>query len=166
MLLKRIESVWKNYLVGQFLVTVFVFLATWGTGMLTGLRFPLLNALAAGICENIPTIGPVVSGVVSGALAMTFGSSRLDIPNWQFLILTVLCVILIQLLQNWLISPLIIGKKMDLHPLLVLAGMTVFSLIFGFWGMILAVPIMGTIREIYRYNKLPGEKPDDPLQLP
>ena len=166
MLLKRIESVWKNYLVGQFLVTVFVFLAAWGTGILTGLRFPLLNALAAGICENIPTIGPVVSGVISGALAMAFGSSRLDIPNWQFLILTILCVILIQLLQNWLISPLIIGKKMDLHPLLVLAGMTVFSIIFGFWGMILAVPIMGTIREIYRYNKLPREKPDDPLQLP
>ena len=166
MLLKRIESVWKNYLVGQFLVTVFVFLMTWGAGILTGLRYPLLNALAAGICENIPTIGPVVSGIISGVLALAFGSSRLDLPNWQFLILTVICVILIQLLQNWLISPLIIGKKMDLHPLLVLAGMTIFSIIFGFWGMILAVPIMGTIREIYRYNNQSGEKPDDPLQLP
>ena len=166
MLFKRIESVWKNYLVGQFLVTIFVFLATWGAGMLTGLRFPLLNALAAGICENIPNIGPVISGVISGILALAFGSSRFDIPVWQFLLITIACVILIQLLQNWLISPLIIGKKMDLHPLLVLAGMTVFSIIFGFWGMILAVPIMGTIREIYRFYNVPGEKPDDPLQLP
>ena len=39
MLLKRIGSVWKNYLVGQFLVTVFVFLATWGAGALTGHLF-------------------------------------------------------------------------------------------------------------------------------
>ncbi|MBQ6508442.1 MAG: AI-2E family transporter [Flexilinea sp.] len=166
MLLKRIESVWKNYFVGQFLVTIFVFLATWGTGFFTGLRFPLLNALAAGICENIPNFGPVISGIISGALALAFGSSRLDIPNWQFMIIIVLSLILIQLLQNWLISPLIIGKKMDLHPLLVLAGMTVFSIIFGFWGMILAVPIMGTLREVYRYNNRPREKPDDPLQLP
>ena len=166
MLLKRIESVWKNYFVGQFLVTIFVFLATWCAGFFTGLRFPLLNALAAGICENIPNLGPVISGIISGALALAFGSTRLDIPNWQFMILIVICVILIQLLQNWLISPLIIGRTMDLHPLLVLAGMTVFSIIFGFWGMILAVPIMGTLREVYRYNNRPREKPDDPLQLP
>ena len=166
MLLKRIESVWKNYLVGQFLVTLFVFLTTWSAGVLTGLRFPLLNALAAGICENIPNFGPIISGIITGILALAFGSSRLDIPSWQFLILTVISVILIQLLQNWLISPLIIGKKMDLHPLIVLAGMTVFSIVFGFWGMILAVPIIGTIREIYSYYNQPGEKPDDPLQLP
>ena len=166
MLLKRITSVWKNYFVGQFLVTLFVFLTTWGTGVLTGLKFPFLNALAAGICEAIPNIGPVLSGIISGALALAFGSSRFDLPNWQFLLIIIACVILIQLLQNWLISPLIIGKKMDLHPLLVLAGMIVFSIIFGFWGMILAVPMMGTIREIYRYFNRPGEKTDDPLQLP
>ena len=165
MLLKRITSVWKNYFVGQFLVTLFVFLTTWGTGALTGLKFPFLNALAAGICEAIPNIGPVLSGIISGALALAFGSSRFDLPNWQFLLIIIACVILIQLLQNWLISPLIIGKKMDLHPLLVLAGMIVFSIIFGFWGMILAVPMMGTIREIYRYFNRPGEKTDDPLQL-
>lgn len=166
MLLKRIGTVWKNYFIGQFLVMVFVFLTSWGFGELTGLRYPLLNALAAGICENIPNIGPVVSGVISGILAMAFGSSRFDIPNWQFVVLTVIIVILIQLLQNWLISPLIIGKSMELHPLLVLVGMTVFSIIFGFWGMILAVPVMASIREVYRYYNTPGEKPEDPLQLP
>ena len=166
MLIKKIETVWKNYFVGQFLVTVFVFLTTWGAGAITGLKFPFLNALAAGICEAIPNIGPVLSGIISGALALAFGSSRFDLPNWQFLLIIIACVILIQLLQNWLISPLIIGKKMDLHPLLVLAGMIVFSIIFGFWGMILAVPMMGTIREIYRYFNRPGEKTDDPLQLP
>ena len=166
MLIKKIETVWKNYFVGQFLVTVFVFLTTWGAGALTGLKFPLLNAIAAGICENIPNIGPIASGVISGVLALAFGSSHFDLPNWQFLIIILACVILIQLLQNWLISPLIIGKKMDLHPLLILAGMTAFSIIFGFWGMILAVPIMGTIREIYRYFHTTGQKPEDPLQLP
>ena len=56
MLIKKIETVWKNYFVGQFLVTVFVFLTTWGAGAITGLKFPLLNAIAAGICENIPNI--------------------------------------------------------------------------------------------------------------
>ena len=169
MLLKRIGNVWRNYLVGQFLVTLFVSVAVWGAGALTGLRYPVINGVTAGICESIPNIGPVISGIISGADALIFGSSHLDIPNWQFAILIVLCVILIQILQNWLISPLIIGKKMDLHPLLVFAGMIVFSMLFGFWGMILSVPIMGTIREIYRYRKetkAGDHLQKDELQLP
>ncbi len=168
MLLKRIGKIWLNYLVGQFLVTVFVFLAAWGAGFLTGLRYPLPNAIAAGICESIPNFGPVISAVISGALALIFGSSRIDLPNWQFMIIIVACMIIIQLLQNWLISPLIIGKKMDLHPLIVFFGMIIFSFFFGIWGMILAVPIIGTIREIYRYLEMNRKKTvqEDKLQRP
>lgn len=168
MLLKRISKVWKNYLVGQFLVTVYVFLATWGAGALTGLEYALPNAIAAGICESIPNFGPIVSAVISGVLALVFGSSRIDVPNWQFLIITIICVLVIQALQNWLISPLIIGKKMDLHPLIVFIGMIVFSSLFGIWGMILAVPIIGTIKEIYRWyneNKNNSEQ-NDRLERP
>ena len=153
MLMKRIGKIWWNYLVGQLLITLFVTFATWGIGTITGLKFPLLNALAAGICESIPNIGPIISGVISGALALAFGSSRFGMTNWQFCILIVLCVIVIQALQNWLISPLIIGKKMELHPVLVFFGMLLFSIFFGFWGMILAVPIMATMREVYRYSE-------------
>ncbi len=164
MLRKRIINIWKNYLVGQFLVTVFVFLSVWGAGTLTGLRFAFLNALAAGICESIPNVGPVISGVISGALALAFGSSVLEWENWQFMLLTVGWVILIQMLQNWLISPFIIGKKMDLHPVSVFLAMVVFSLVFGFWGMILAVPILASFREVWRWNNPPKEKKEDELE--
>ena len=77
-------------------------------------------------------------------------------------------MLVIQALQNWLISPLIIGKKMDLHPLIVFIGMIVFSSLFGIWGMILAVPIIGTIKEIYRWyneNKNNSEQ-NDRLERP
>lgn len=151
MLKKRIAKVWWNYLVGQFLITIFVTLTTWAAGSLTGLRFPLINAIAAGICESIPNFGFVISGVISGALAMAFGSSVMDIPNWQFMLLTIAIVIVIQMLQNWLISPLIIGKKMDMHPLIVILGMILFSIPFGIWGMIFAVPIIGTVRELLQW---------------
>lgn len=153
MLIKRIGNVWWNYLLGQFLIILFVFFVNWGAGSLTGIRFPIILALAAAICEIIPNVGPIISGVLSAAAALAFGSTRFDIPNWQFMLITIGVVILIQLLQNWLIAPLVIGKKMDLNPLIVFAGMIIFSFIFGIWGMILAVPVMGSIREIYRYYK-------------
>ncbi len=153
MLLKNIGKIWKDYLVGQFLVTIFVFLMTWGAGAVTGLQYPLVNALAAGILESLPNFGSVISVMLSGILALVFGSSRIDIPNWQFMILIAVCLILIQVLQNLLISPLIIGKQMNIHPLVVFSGMIIFSFFFGIWGMILAVPIIGTIRELYNFAK-------------
>ena len=167
-LARRIIGVWKNYIVGQFLLTVFVFFMTWIAGALTGLHVPFLNALAAGVCESIPNFGPIISGAISCILALAFGSTRLDLANWQFFLVILACVIVIQLLQNLLINPLVIGKKMNLNPFLVFIGMTAFSIIFGFWGMILAVPIMGSIREIYRYYRPAQEKEEeeeeDPLQ--
>ena len=152
MLVKRIFNVWKNYITGQFLVTMFVFLMNWIAGGLTGLQFAFLNALAAGVCEVIPNFGPIISTVISGILALVFGSSKLDLVNWQFALLIVAICIVIQMLQNWLISPLLIGKTMDLNPILVFVGMLVFSAFFGFWGMILAVPVIASLKEVKRYS--------------
>ena len=166
MLKDRILKVWKNYLTSQFLVTMFVFFTTWIAGSVTGLRFAFLNALAAGVCEVIPNFGPIISGVISALLALIFGSSKLNLANWQFAVVMIIICIVIQMLQNWLISPLIIGKKMDLHPVLVFVGMLVFSALFGFWGMILAVPIMATLKEVRKYNEEQKEqKPEDRLEL-
>ena len=160
MLVKRIFNVWKNYITSQFLVIMFVFLMNWLAGGVTGLHFALLNALAAGICEVIPSFGEFISWGITAVIALVFGSSYLDIANWQYALIMVGCSILIQCLQSWLISPLIIGKKMDLHPLIVLIGMLLFSILFGFWGMLLAVPIIGTIQEIFRAAK-EAEKNDE-----
>ena len=78
MLIKRIFNVWKNYIGSQFLVTKFVFLMNLIAGWATGLRFPFVNALAAGICELIPEFGSVISWVITAVLALVFGSSNLQ----------------------------------------------------------------------------------------
>ena len=152
MLIKRIFNVWKNYIGSQFLVTIFVFLMNLIAGWATGLRFPFVNALAAGICELIPEFGSVISWVITAVLALVFGSSNLDIANWQYALIITGCSILIQCLENWLISPLIIGKKLELHPLIVFFGVLAASAIYGFWGMILAVPVMASLKEVKKYS--------------
>lgn len=166
MLAKRVLKVWTNYLTSQFLVTIFVFALTWLAGWLTGLKFSFLNALASGVCEVIPNFGPIISTVISAILALAFGSSKLDLVNWQFALLIVAICIVIQMLQNWLISPMLIGKTMDLNPILVFVGMLAFSAFFGFWGMILAVPIMGTFKEVRKYtDEKKAQQTEDRLEL-
>lgn len=163
MLAKRILNVWKNYITSQFLVTLFIFILTWLMGWLTGLHYPLINALVAAVCEAIPNFGPLISGAISAILAVSFGSTKLDLPNWQFALVIIGGCILIQLLQNWLISPMIIGKKMDLNPIVIFVGMLIFSALFGFWGMILAVPVMASFKEALKYTQ--EQKPPDPDRL-
>ena len=160
MLIKRIINVWKNYITSQFLVIMFVFLMNWLAGGLTGLHFALLNALAAGICEVIPSFGSFISWGITAVLALVFGSSNLDIANWKYALIIVGCSILIQFLEDLLVSPQIIGKKMELHPIIVFMGMLLFSAFFGFWGMILAVPIMASLKEMKNYTAEKILKPD------
>ena len=160
MLIKRIINVWKNYITSQFLVIMFVFLMNWLAGGLTGLHFALLNALAAGICEVIPSFGSFISWGITAVLALVFGSSNLDIVNWKYALIIVGCSILIQFLEDLLVSPQIIGKKMELHPIIVFMGMLMFSAFFGFWGMILAVPIMASLKEMKNYFGEKILKPD------
>ena len=108
----------------------------------------------------------IISTVISGILAFAFGSSKLGLVNWQFALLIIAICIVIQLLQNWLISPLLIGKTMDLNPILVFVGMLFFSALFGFWGMILAVPIMGTFKEVRKYtDEKKAQQTEDRLEL-
>lgn len=152
MLGKRIFNVWKNYITSQFQVTMFVFLMNWITGGITGLHFAFLNALAAGICEVIPGFGSFIAWLITAALALVFGSSCLNIANWQYALIIVGCSILIQCLQSWLVSPLIIRNKMELHPIIAFFGMLLSSALFGFWGMVLAVPVMASFKEMKKYS--------------
>ena len=152
MLIKRILNVWKNYVTSQFLVTMFVFLMNLITGWATGLQFPFLSALAAGICEVVPAFGSLISCGITAVLALIFGSSNLDITNWQYALIMAGSVILIQCLEEWLVSPLIIGKRLELHPVIVTLGMLLASALFGFWGMILAVPVMASLKEVKQYS--------------
>ena len=152
MLGKRIFNVWKNYIAGQFLITAFVFLMNWLAGWITGLQFPFLNALSAGICEVIPGFGSFIAWLITAVLALVFGSAHLDVANWQYALIMVGCSILIQCLQSWVVSPLIIRNKMDLHPIAAFCGMLLFSALFGFWGMVLAAPVMASFKEVKKYS--------------
>ena len=152
MLIKRILNVWKNYVTSQFLMTMFVFLMNLIAGLATGLQFPLLSARAAGICEVVPAFGSLISCGITAVLALIFGSSNLDITNWQYALIMAGSVILIQCLEEWLVSPMVIGKKMELHPVIVTLGMLLASALFGFWGMILAVPVMASLKEVKQYS--------------
>lgn len=151
MLIKRLITIWFNYFTGQFVLTLFVSGMTWLYAHFCGLAWSIPMAIIMGICENIPNAGPVIGTVILTLAAAIKGSSVLLLPRWQFILLTAAVCILIQLLENHVLQPIIYAKTSDIPPLLIVIGMAVLSSVLGIIGMLFAVPIMASFREITRY---------------
>ncbi|MEL7568761.1 MAG: AI-2E family transporter [Bacillota bacterium] len=158
MLLKRITGIWINYLKSQLVLMVIIGVLTYIFGKLIGLPNIFLLSVIAGVGEGIPQIGPMIATIPAVIIAFTKGSTVLSIENWLFAVLVVALYWLIQQLENWLIKPKIVGDAVDIHPLISLIGTIAFGAIFGVPGMILAIPVIATVREIIRYYYEDGHK--------
>lgn len=110
-----------------------------------------LIGIIAGIANAIPFLGPFIGLVVGVIYSMVVENIEPLVPylNADNLIIGVIIVVLVvQLLDNALFAPVVLGKAVDLHPLVVILGVTGGSVIFGFTGMLFAVPTIVVLKEI------------------
>ena len=111
----------------------------------------LLLGLIAGIFEAIPYLGPILSAVP--ALLFALGEGGM-IPLW-----VLLAYLAVQLLENNVISPLIMARSMKLHSLAVIFSMLLCVAAFGVLGVLVAAPLVAIVGivhdELYRKRFLP-----------
>ncbi len=133
-----INHVLNSYVRGYLYISTIVALLT-GLGMFAlGIEFALLLGLFAGLTELIPYFGPFIGALPAVLLALS---------DSHWLALKVIAVFLvIQQLEGSVISPKILGDKVGLHPIAVIASLLVGGKLFGLPGMIMAVPMAAIIR--------------------
>lgn len=126
------------YLRGSLLVSLAVGLLTYVSFLIIGLNFPLILAGIVGLTNLIPIVGPVI-----GALpALLFA-----IMQSPFQALKVLAIVIaIQQVESQLIYPLIVGRSIGFHPLTIIFVLLFAGKLFGFLGLILALPVMIVVR--------------------
>ena len=95
-----------------------------------------------GFSNMIPYIGPILGSIPAIILALLRSPTRALSVGVLFF--------LVQQVENSLISPRIISKEVGIHPLMVIFALLVGAEIMGFWGLLLAVPIAGSLRVIAR----------------
>ena len=106
-------------------------------GLLLGVKAAFALAFIAGLCEFIPTVGPVLSAVP--AILMGF----VDSPEKALAVLVAYWGI--QFLENNLLIPYLMRGEMDLPPAITLVAQSLMTLLFGFVGLMVAVPLTAAV---------------------
>ncbi len=151
MLRDEIGAVWSAFFRGQVVLAGVVTVIITTVAFIIGLPGALPMGLLAGVLEFLPSIGHGIWLSIAATLAFFLGSTWWPMPNWAFALLVIgLHVLFDQLDTNYLI-PRIIGRRMHLHPLVVILGIVGGALMGGVLGIALAAPTIASLRVLGRY---------------
>lgn len=128
----------RHWLFGQLITMAVIFLCTWGGLAFLGIGGSLILGLQAGLLAFIPTVGPLLAGVVILLASLASGLNAL---------LGALGVYLaVQTLESYGLTPFIQKRALDIPPATIFAGQLLLGVLFGLWGIALALPLMAVIK--------------------
>jgi len=148
---RQITEVWGAFLRGQLLLGLALAVLTTVVCLAVGLPYAGVMGLIAGVMEFVPSLGPIIAMIPAVLVALFQGSSFLPLGNFWFAVLVAALYIVIQQIEGNLLLPRILGRSLNLHPLLVLVGIIVGGSLAGILGMLLAAPVLATLRILGRY---------------
>jgi predicted PurR-regulated permease PerM len=131
---EQMDTILSSFIRGQAIV-VLILAVLYSVGLsIIGLPFAILIGVMAGIGDIIPYFGTVVGLVVS----MVVGFAHYQ--SVEKLLLVILVFVIVKGTENWYFYPKIVGKEVGLHFVWVLVSIVVFGHLFGFWGLLVAIP--------------------------
>ena len=133
------DAVLAEFLRGQLavmlLMSVYYVAALW----LAGLEFSLPIGLVAGLLVFVPYLG-MITGLLLATLA-----ALLQFPDWNGVLIVWAVFGLGQLLEGLVVTPWLVGERIGLHPVAVIFALLAFGQLFGFFGVLLALPVSAAL---------------------
>lgn len=135
---------------GQLLVALFVGLASMLALYVVGLPYWALVGLITGLFNLIPLIGPFIGGGIAVFIAFTTttaGEGLLHLePGWPLAIGASVGLLIVQQIDNHIVSPNVVARTVKLHPVTVMLALLAGGTLLGLWGMLLAVPVVASMK--------------------
>ncbi|WP_170007765.1 AI-2E family transporter [Bacillus fonticola] len=136
--LRDIDRSLGQYIRGQLLVCSLMAIISTLLLWWIGLPYPLLFGLLIGVTNVIPYFGPVIGVVPAVIFALTVSPT--------LVLYVVLIIVGLQFLEGNVLSPLIVGKSLHMHPLMIMAALLIGGEIGGVVGLLLAVPVLAVTK--------------------
>lgn len=137
---RQVETEISTYLSTITLINLVLGLAVWGIMSLIGLPNPLLWGVLAMVTNYIPYLGALVMiGILAMVGFITFDSlgQSLMAPG---------AYVGLNLLESYFLTPMILGRRLTLNPVVIFLGLTFWGWLWGITGALLAVPIMVVLK--------------------
>ncbi len=134
----HVSFVLRRLMAGRILGMFVEGIGTWLMLLWGGVPMAALLGLITGLLAFIPNIGAIISGLLMVAVGFSAGT---DAGLWA-----ILTYFLVQTIDGNIIVPYVAKRTVDLAPALVLAAQLLFGALFGFLGLLLADPIVATIK--------------------
>ncbi len=153
----ELGPIWNAYLRGQVIMALIIGAMVGVTMTVLGVPYGPVLGLLSVVAEFIPYVGPTLAAL-TGALVALFqgGDNWLGLTPVVYALVVLGMYTLLQQIQGNVFYPRIMGRSLGLHPAIILFGAIVMAQLLGFVGLLLAAPLLATLKLFggYVYRKL------------
>ena len=156
LLLNEFQGIWHSYFRGQVVLALTMAALSSLMFFLVRVDNPLALGLLAGMLELIPVLGQYIMMAVTIVLVLFQSEPGFGMSGWLYALLVASLLFGIQQIQGNVILPRVHGRRLNLHPVLILLGVLMGASLAGVLGAIMAPPMLATIKLFgyYTWRKL------------
>jgi predicted PurR-regulated permease PerM len=138
---QRVEEVVGGFVRGQLIIAISVGVLTWAGMALVGMPYPALIGLVAGLTDVVPYLGPILASLIAALIGL--------LADPILAVYGVIIIIVVQQIEGAVLQPKIFGDQVGLHPAIVILAVVAATTLFGFAGLLLAIPFVATFKALY-----------------
>lgn len=138
MFIRDVDKSLGGYIRGQLLVCLVIGVISATLFWVFGMKYPLLLGFIIAITNIIPYFGPIIGAVPAVIIAATL--------SVKMVIITLIIIVVLQFVEGNILSPLIVGKSLHMHPLIIMLSLLAGGEAGGIIGLIMAVPILAILK--------------------
>lgn len=146
LMIQESGSIVNKYLIGKGKIMLILFVFYYIGFLIGGVPYALFLAIFAALFSIIPYIGNLIGGGAAFVLAYLYSGAFAGIM--VFLVVSVA-----QLVESYVLTPWIVGDEIDLNPFMTIFGVILFSSLWGAPGAIIALPVVGTMKVLFKHIK-------------
>lgn len=145
MIIDRISYTLERWLIAQITTMFAVFLVTWIGLAVIGVQSSFILGIQAGLLAFIPTVGAIIAGVIVVLASLASG--------WVAAVSAFVLFLGVHAMESYVLTPLIQRQALDIPPATLFAFQILLGIVFGVWGLTLALPLMAIAKVMIDYFK-------------
>ncbi|MCX2727922.1 AI-2E family transporter [Thermomicrobium sp. 4228-Ro] len=145
-ILSQVDATFRAYVRAQLVLFAIVATATYVALTILQIKYRLALAVATGLLELIPFVGPWTAGAIAVSVALTQGTAPFGWSALQLALVVAAVYLVLRILEDHFVIPQLVGHFVRLHPVVVLFGVLAGASVAGILGLLLAVPTLAALK--------------------